>query len=245
MLQPLLVKGNIQINLEDGPVSFLHQSISIYGANGLPWGRLSSERLIGKDVEVVLKAPASDPVELRATARINREHSSAGEQMALKFALNPEQQDVLRKIIRNHGFYPTEYIRKYPRIPVDSSIGTFPLHLLGFPSSSQRNRIDQTDEIIFEVRNLSPNGVLLATENPFASSIVPSERLKLIFDPRGNFPVRIVVEGMVCRVIEEISSKSKNVVRLFGIKFLSVEGEDRGAFLDLLKDILAKMKSRL
>ena len=98
--------------------------------------------------------------------------------------------------------------------------------------------------MIFDVANLSPSGILLSSENSMASKIQPGQRVKMIIEPRGYFPIQIHMEGLVCRISEDMAVESGNVVRSFGIKFLRVNEADRIAFLELLKDILERMKEQ-
>jgi hypothetical protein len=146
--------------------------------------------------------------------------------------------------IRRNGFYPTDHMRKYPRIPATSAISTFPLRALVVQQKLEGELVNDNQPIVYDVGKLSPNGVLLATENQIALSIIPNQRLEMTLEPRGSFPHQVKVQGMVCRITDSPSFETGNLVRFLGIKFTRVDDLNRAAFLDLLKDILERMKLR-
>jgi hypothetical protein len=237
---PVFVKGHLTFCLDKQDLEFIHQNISVFGVTGLPWGPLNPRDHFGKEVMVSIRVAGPEPLSLLTRADIMREHTSVGEHMALKFRFEPDAKAKLAQVIQKHGYYPTEYLRKYPRIPSSPMIQTFPLRALAFV---------ETDSgaggapLIFDIANLSPNGILLTSENQSALTIQPGARLNLQLEPRGWFPMSIRVQGLVCRVSDEIGPHG-NLLRYLGIKFTKVDDVNRTAFLDLLKDILARIKNQ-
>jgi hypothetical protein len=51
------------------------------------------------------------------------------------------------------------------------------------------------------------------------------------------------VQGLICRVGDELSQVNGNIIRYLGIKFTRFEEVDRAAFLELLKGILERIKT--
>jgi hypothetical protein len=239
MIETVFVKGHLTFSVEQQDLEFIHQNVSVFGVTGLPWGVLSAKNHFGREVMTTLRIPGDAKLSFWTRAYIMREYTVFGSHMGLKFQMEPEAHERLSAHVQKHGAYPTEYLRKYPRIPADSSIQTFPLRVLAFPDG-----VDQTQNapLILDVSNLSPNGILLNTENQMALSIQPGNRLHLILEPRGWFPMQIRVQGLVCRVVDELHPSSGNLIRYFGIKFARVDDVNRTAFLDLLRDILSQMK---
>jgi hypothetical protein len=210
---------------------------------GLPWEALNSREHFGMPVDAALTFQQS-PEPLHTQAVIIREYSIAGEQMGLKFHMSPENRALLAELIRKNGFYPTDHMRKYPRLPATSSISTFPLRALVQTHKLEGEATNDQPPIIFDVGNLSPNGILLATESQLSLSIVPNQRLQMILEPRGSFPHQVKVQGLVCRITDSTHFETGNLTRYLGIKFTKVDEMNRAAFLDLLKDILERMKMR-
>jgi c-di-GMP-binding flagellar brake protein YcgR len=140
---------------------------------------------------------------------------------------------------------PTEYMRKYPRLPADPDVPTFPLLAMISPPASEGDEMEKQNSLLFQVSNLSPNGILVVTENQLSMGYHPGERIQMVLDPRGWFPISIRITALICRISDEIHPKNGNMVRSMGIKFLKVDDEHRDAFLDLLRDILEKIKAKI
>jgi len=229
----VFIKAHLNFKLDDQDFEYIHQTISVFGVTGLPWGRLDPKTHFGRETRATLRILAPTPVDIRTPVYVMRESTVAGEQMGLKFLLSPEDRKTLSTLIRNHGFYPTAYLRKYPRIPADPSIQTFPMRVVA---------TDNQEALVLDVSNLIPNGLLLSTENRLALSMKPGQRLDLTIEPRGWFPHPIRVQGLICRIVDELHPESGNLIRYFGISFTKVDELNRAAFFDLLKDILSKIK---
>ncbi len=180
------------------------------------------------------------PLDFETPATILREFTLFAEYFGLRFHLSGEQRSALEQAILAEGFLPTEHVRKYPRIPVMSAISTFPLRVTAVPAG-QQNLFEAP--LVFDVKNLSPNGVLLSTESQIALVLAPGQRLNLTLEPRGSFPLQVQVEGLICRVTDDLDPESRNLTRYLGIKFTRVDEVNRAVFLDLLKDILEKLKT--
>jgi hypothetical protein len=238
---PVFIKGHLTFNIEKRDLEFIHQNISVFGVAGLPWGPLNPRDHFGKDVTVSVRITSPEPLSILTRARIMRESTTVGEHMGLKFNLEKEAHAKLSALIGRHGHYPTEYLRKYPRIPANAVIQTFPLRAVAFADPECATPIP--DPLVFDVGNLSPNGILLYTENQSALVLQPGDKIRILLEPRGWFPMSIRVQGLVCRVTDETNFASGNLTRYLGIKFTKVDDVNRTAFLDLLKDILTKIKS--
>lgn len=246
---PLFVRGDLELTLPADAtghrptLDFFHQNISVSGVTGLPWGPLKPNEGFGKMIDVGLKVPGAQPneapLQLRTKARITRERTQFAQHMGLRFLLSLPDAKNLASLISRTGFFPTEYLRKYPRIPSLPIIQTFPLKAIDVPEFSD---VRPTDPVSFDVLNLSPNGILLRTENPLALDRGLGARLRLIIEPRGWFLSAIHVEGMVCRVSDDVDEQTSNAVRLLGVKFTKIDPAQKLLFLDLIKDIVEKMQ---
>jgi hypothetical protein len=244
---PVFIKGHLTLKGGEAGslLEFSNQSISVFGVGGLPWSTLNPQRDFGRWVETSVLIPGSDPFHFDSPAVILRESTLYHELMGLKFRLDPEVKERLSALIARHGTYPTEYIRKYPRIPSQESLRTFPLRVVLTAEHQTQVPVSSQDApLSLDVENLSPNGVLLSTDNPIAQSIRPGSRVHLVLEPRGWFPVQVKAEGMICRVVDDIDSGNENVIRFLGVKFTRMDELDKAAFLGLLKDILENLKAK-
>ena len=97
--------------------------------------------------------------------------------------------------------------------------------------------------MVLEIENISPNGLLLKSESNLTSTIEPGERLNLLIDPRGWFPLQVKAQGIICRITEELNTETKNIIRLFGVKITHIDTTNKLTYLELLKDILKKLRS--
>jgi len=236
MLSPVFVKGHLNFRLDQQDYEFIHQNISVFGVTGLPWGKLDPRTHFGREVRVNIRIPAPNALNFETRAFIMRESTSVAEHMGLKFEIDPEPRERFAALVQSAGFFPTDYLRKYPRIPANALIQTFPMRVLAVP-------LGGSTSYVMDVSNLSPNGILLQSENQQALSIAAGHRLDLTLEPRGWFPMPVKVQGLVCRVVDEIHPQTGNLQRYLGIKFSKVDEVNRGVFLDLLKDILARIKA--
>jgi len=240
---PVFVKGDVEFQLDDYSLQFKNRNLSVFGVSSLPWPPLSPERHFGCSVVARIRVMTPEGFEFKSNAYIVREQTATSQQMGLKFIMDEKNRDKFTEIIRAQGFYPTEYMRKYPRIPSSSRIQTFPLRIIGAHVKPLMDS-EQTP-IIFEVYNISLGGVLIATENPLALTIEPNTRINIFLEPRGDFSIPITVEGMVCRASDDINLENGNLIRSFGIRFTKVSSENRVIFLELLKDILNRIKTEM
>ncbi len=249
MIFPVFIRGHLTFTIDGHTLEFIHQSISVFGVTGLSWAPLDPFAHFGKEIRVQVRIPAlPQPFSFTAPAHILREKTLYSDYMGLRFHLPPDVTKTLEELIRKGGFYPTDYVRKYPRIPSNEQVQTFPLRALGIPQTrrSKRGRtVEATgDPIVFEVGNLSPNGVLLSTENQQAVDLSPGDRIDLMLEPRGWFPHKVEMEGLICRVSDELIPSTKNLRRYFGIKFSRIDDTNKAVFLNLLKDILERIQKK-
>lgn len=244
---PVFIRGHLTFSIDGHTLEFIHQAVSTFGVTGLPWAPLDPLKHFGKAVTVQVRVPAQpQPLAFSCPAHILREKTQYSEYMGLRFDIPAAIKTQLEALIKKGGFYPTEYVRKYPRIPSDDHIQTFPLRAMGIPNQDDMSKhphtLNAADPILFDVGNLSPNGVLISTENQSAIDLLPGDRIDLMLEPRGWFPKKVEMEGVICRINDEMVANTGNLRRYFGVKFTRVDSTNRQIFLDLLRDILERMK---
>ncbi len=241
----MFVKAHLSFELEGNTLEFVHQNLAPSGVSGLPWAPLSPLKHFGKKVLIHVRLATPEPQAFKIHGTIFREQTQFSASMGIRFDNNAPLMELIRNQARKFGFMPTEYMRKYPRLPADPDIPTFPLMaMVSSPAADAQGPTPQ-QTILFHVSNLSPNGILIFTENQLSIGYQPGERVQIILDPRGWFPVSIKIAALICRVTDEQHPKTGNLIRSLGIKFLKVDDEQRDAFLDLLRDILERLKIRI
>jgi len=239
----VFIKGHLTFEIDGMILEFPNQTLSAFGVTGLPWAPLNAQEHFGRQVQVNLLIPQPKVLHIKGPAYLLRESTLYNEHLGLRFQFDADQKSRLMEHINRYGHYPTDYIRKYPRIPSETTIQTFPLQVLArFPSQQGGSNPNQDAPVTFDVQNLSPNGILISTENQIALSIKSGEKIFMVLEPRGWFPMQIKVEGMVCRLLDDRSPQNGNLVRYLGIKFTKVDEVNKTAFLSLLKDILETIK---
>ncbi len=242
MLSPVFVKGTLRFTYNRQRYEFLQKNISSFGVMGLPWGDLSATEHFGSKVAVeVLIKVADQEIDFKCQGHVVREYTATTESMGIRFELEPELDKKVTSFVHKNGYSPSEFLRKYPRIPSSSIIQTFPTHAVIAAQSDEAVTMVLDQSIVTEVVNLSPNGALLSTENQMALMMQPGERLLVTLQPRGWFPTQIKILSLICRVVDDIQPNG-NLVRSLGVKFMKMDELNRTAFLDLLKDILEQIK---
>jgi hypothetical protein len=237
-----------ELGISSSPIIHLRQNISVFGCMGLPWGELNPQSHFGRRVNLQVRSVEPGNLFFSTPGHLIREATVSSERMGIRFDLSSAQRERLAEQIRNHGFNPPEGMRKYPRIPSSARIASFPLRVLGvtLPESHAPDPAPAPHlgvPMVYEVLNLSPQGILLSSENRLAQQIGPGTHLAITFEPRGPSNHGVRVQGQVCRVTDTIESASDNVSRMLGMKFTYVDPVNRTAFLDLLRDILERIRA--
>lgn len=237
---PIFIKGDVQFELEPFRLEFPRKNISIFGMSGLPWHPLDPQEHFGMPIVAHVQIPGEQGFEFKTRAHLSRERTAYSKFMGIQFHLEKGHKEKLAQVIRERGSTPADYVRKYPRIPSLQSIQTFPLRVQLYMKRAWER--DTRVPLILDVGDLSPNGVLLYSESKAAFQIEPNDRIDLLLEPRGWFPHLVRVHGLVCRVTDDLNEDSGNPRRYLGIKFISFADPDKAAFMDLLKDILIRLR---
>jgi hypothetical protein len=101
---------------------------------------------------------------------------------------------------------------------------------------------DQNNELIaFDIANMSPNGILLYTENPNAIFFKPSSRIQVQVEPRGMIFEPFHFEGIICRLMQDKNLESNNWSRYLGIRFTHINEANKQTFLEMLKAVIKNL----
>jgi hypothetical protein len=247
----MFINADLELRIDNHILTYKHRTISTFGTTGLPWSPLRYEEHFGRKVFLSLKILRPVPFRLELSAAILKETSEYAIMMALKFILTTEQKHKLSQFIEKHGKPSTTQLRKYPRIPAMDYLQTFPFIALVDPlvlnehASEDYSLLNSDDDApIYSVYNLSPNGILIASDHSRAAPLEPGDLVQLTLAPRGSNQVPIQMEGLVCRSFEELVSSGGPVInKQFGVRFTRITPANKEAFNRVLKDILIQIKS--
>ena len=239
--KPLYVRGGIRFHLDGHALSYPKKDISLYGVAGLPWHPLKPKDHFGNPVLCRIALTSDPDNEITTRAHITREQTDTAQFMGLHFLWEADQQATMEEAIRREGYLPTANKRKFPRIPFLESIQAFPLKATIYLKTAATRA--EAHPIQFSIGNISPEGVMLSTENPDALELKPGSRVTIVFEPRGWFPHMIQVQAQVQRVLDDIQPTSGSLIRSLGLHFTKFEESHQAAFKELLKEILIKLQA--
>lgn len=254
----VFAKGSITFTVDEHRLEYPNVPISAWGVSGLPLCppspsgsapeetafALNAVEHFGRKVQVEIEAKNGlEHLFLIVPGIIIREYTAFSEAIGVRFEPTAESRKAIEEYIRRFGFVPTDFLRKYPRIPSNHLLQTFPLRSLVAPKPLTPG-LPPDPPIVFDVCNLSPTGVLLSTENQLSLLLRAGERFAMALEPRGWFPTQVSFQGMVCRLVDDLNPTNGNLIRYVGVKIVRIDEPNRTAFLDLLADILEQLRQR-
>lgn len=234
------MKGDIRFSVDGQEFQFNCRDISRYGIIGLTWHRLSPEKHLGKGVDLCVTVHSVQSTNVNLKAYIVREQTAQSMHINLKFARDQQTQQAIDSLFERQEPKPPPANRKYPRITFSRTLMTFPAHVLvsfGLQSGSRNGA-----HSVFDVGNLSPNGVLLTSENQMLPRMGPGTYLQLTFEPRGPFHHYIHARGMVRRQLDDIDMENENLLRCLGVEIVGMDELNQDYFRELIKSILLQIK---
>lgn len=229
----LFVKANFSFTYDGKTHDYINQYISSHGLSGIRWPFCDPRTLVGQPTLVNIELLWGERKKLRTRGVFTAERGKDTTYLGVRFLLDEGTKNEVENAIMEAGTVPTSHIRKYPRIPAQAMISTMPLTAIMTYNGEAMST---------QVANISPNGVLLYTENPKASFMDPGQRVKVQLEPRGEFFIAVGFEALVCRILEERDTSSRNVERYLGLHVTRFEPGHKESFLALLQDILLRLK---
>lgn len=229
----VFAKGNFSFTFAGKTHSYVNQFYSAYGLSALHWEICDPRSIVGQPTEVNLDMLTGLRRRMKIPGYFTAERSKGGSYLGVRFDANAEDAAALVSSISSSGTVPTTHIRKYPRIPASEFVATMPLNAI----------LNHNGELITaRVANISPNGILVCTENPKSALMDPDTRVKMQLEPRGEFFVSVNIEGLVCRILEDMNPVSRNVMRYLGLRITRFDNGHKEAYISLLQDILLRLK---
>ena len=242
MSKRVFIRGDLSFTINGQTLIYRRKNISLQGADGMSWGPLSPEHHFGVPILVSVKISETTTFSFKTPAYLVRELTGAQVLMGIRFHLDSSNELQLAQAIAKGGHAVTKNNRLYPRIPSDEKIQTFPMHAVVYLKGLKKSGVPFP--VVMNILDLSPHGALFTTENQNSFSITPGEKLDVLLEPRGWFPMPIRIQAQARRITDELHPKTGNPFREIGFQFMHIDTINRAAFSDLLKDILIKMKKQ-
>jgi hypothetical protein len=240
MQGPIFIKGSLDFVIDGIKWEFSPRNISIHGASGLPWSTIPAARNFGRVVSVNLHFQVPKLTTLRIQASVTREKSAQGHQFGLKFIHDPISRSTLSDLLLVYGFYPSGFIRKYPRIPMSGYDVSLPLLVVG--TIPARTNQASSPNLNFEAKNLSLGGILVTSSEARSLEFRPGNRMDLRLALRSEPSAQTLVDGMVCRVTDELRADTEQLFQYVALKFIRVYEDSRQGLLKMLKYILEQLE---
>lgn len=225
----LFILANIKFSLGGKEYALEGVELSLGGVYGLSIQGFDTLKHIGELVSLRADVLTPQPfdVEIMATvATVIGIDSST-----VEFKFEPGQDVIrVREAIENHGYEPQKHARKYPRIPLANNLPNMPSHAI----------IQVGDElIVFNVANMSPQGMQFWTESPRASAIMPAAKISVQVEARGAQFNSFEFQGEVRRIEIYRRYETKNIVYAIGVQLESfLEDDDKSEFLQVLRTVV-------
>ncbi len=96
----------------------------------------------------------------------------------------------------------------------------------------------------FEVENISPEGIMIFSENEAVFDLKIKEEISLTIDPGLNEPYPVQTQGSIRRILDDFNLGRRNAVRHVGIQFSSLPENEKKNLMTLLRDILLQIKGK-
>ncbi|MBI3556310.1 MAG: PilZ domain-containing protein [Deltaproteobacteria bacterium] len=233
-LPPMFVPANIEFTLNGKAYAFAKEGVSLFGTAGLITPDFSPIDLVGEVVAVTINVLTFPPLRISTPAQLTAQLTTEKEYIGLKFRLSDSDRERMNEAIRREGFYPTSYIRKYPRIPARESIPYVPIRAVVLTPGEEVT--------VFDVANISPNGILLYSENFKSNLFPPGSDILIQVEPRGQMFEAFDVEGIVRRVVMDKNNKSGLITRYLGVRFTRILDEGEENFRAILHAVLTAIQ---
>lgn len=223
------IKADVQFPLGDKVYALKGVDLSAGGIYGVSIPEIDPIKYVGDTIVIRAEVKCAVPFEMSFSATVAAVISTDSSFLEFKYVLDDEAHKKVSAIIAKEGFEPTRHTRKYPRIPANGKLPSMPAHA-----------IVQTAQglVVFNVANMSPNGILLSSESPRAAMIMPGNIIDVQVEARGNLFNSFEFRGMVRRLEIYRHPDSQNIVYAIGVRFDSFPENNKAEFLEVLKTVV-------
>lgn len=215
--------------------------INAFGVPSFVLGPSHSElnplSMIGNQTRVEVRVLSQAPFTFACEGHFTCDQTESGVMLGISFTLSDREKTTLNTILKNEGIFP-EFVRRYPRILFNRKAAVM-------PSRSMLQFIDREGEhlmIICDVRNLSPTGFQICTEDKRAARLGPTEVVRVQLQPRGDFLYPISLSASVKQVIHSVQPESGNRIWDFGLSIRMLQRKDKALFTELLRQVIDQLR---
>jgi hypothetical protein len=241
----LFVTADFHFELDGIRVVHQKRAVSSYGSHGMPWHPLRPKDHFAQKVRVAMTIPAAENQSFQTDALILREQTVNAQYLGLRFLWSkthdPEQLSAFKKLLEAHGHLPPQVLRKFPRIPFLASIDDFPVRAIVF--GPQGTLLANQPSFSLEISNISPNGLMVRTQNPHAPTLRPGQKIDLVIEPRHDRAPYVEAPATVRRVLEDQDIETGEIIRYYGLQIDGLIGKNEKNFKLLLRQILTELSS--
>jgi hypothetical protein len=220
------LKADVLFALDGKDHALQSVDFALNGIHGLSVPGLDPLMHVGKRVpmriEVKSAIPVAFPVEATLAAVIGTDWSS----MEIRFRTPEELRERLAQAIDAEGFEPVRHLRRFPRLPAGNEVPSMPAHAIVHSVQGP---------IVFTVVDLSPAGILLATESPRAAIIVPGTSVSVQLEARGRVLSTSEVRGSARRLEVYRHGDTGNIVYSIGLHLDGPPGAERSGLMPVFR----------
>lgn len=240
----MTINGKISFEIEDQTYELEGCEISEEGALFLPWKNLSPNQHLGLKTQVTLTIKDTETTNLVVEGQLQREADLSQDCLNIKFYWTPEKLNVYKDLEKKIGQEPKRRQRKLPRIEGNDKLKYFPKNVFLYKSSADAGEFNTLGgiPIISDLRDISPHGALVTTENQISFKIEIGEEVILVIEPRGAYNHQVRIRAQIVRTIDEFARENGNRIRKLGMKFLKIHPLDLQHFKQLMTLIIEELQ---
>lgn len=220
------LKADIHFALDGKDYALQDVDYALNGIHGLSVPDLDPLLHVGKTLPVRVQVKSASRAEMTVEAALAAVIGTDWSSFEFRFQTPGELRERLAQAIDAEGFEPTRHLRKFPRLPASGTVPSMPAHATVHSVQGP---------IVFSVTDLSPAGMLLATESPRAAIIVPGTPVSAQLEARGTVMNTSEVKGTVRRLEVYRHADTGNIVYAIGVRFDESAEGGRSNLMPVLK----------
>lgn len=171
---------------------------------------------------------------LKVQTRLIKSETLHERSHSLSYFADEHIRDEIKKHISNSGSEGPNFVRVVPRIDELAKYPWIPTQALVYPKPTTSPRCSD-NYTIFQVFDISPVGLQLASESKHAFDFAPGDHVEVILEPRGSTKSKIILLSQVARIRDVFDWATKNYVRTLGVEIAQMNNRDLVSFHELIR----------
>lgn len=244
-LGPKVIRGTMTVEIDGQTLEYPRVHVTTSGVSGLKWPPLVPAKHFGKPVvcKVDISTP-NQPCRFEVAGTITREMTARTERMGVKFHFRkPEIRNTINSFIEKSGVLPTDYTRKFPRIPSRQFTEEFKLAASVLATATAIN--PSPKRVSFQLGNLSPEGLLLSTRSDEARAIRPGDLVDIRIVNEGGILQfsDLRLRARISRITHELDPAAREEIWSLGVQFYRLEEHAKESYFKILETILKSLRA--